>query len=408
MDQQASAQMTSRDKVRRLFRGERLDGIVIDFGGMPSDGISAIAYSRLVRRLGLPERKIRVYDVFQQLALPDLDVIERMGGDFILAHRMRMRFGISCRNWKDGFMTDGTPCLVPSELDPAVDEKGSRTILVDGRPFARMPAGGFYYDIIAHPLEDCASVEDLASFRPDRFGDDEVDYIADEVDRLFAETDKSIVFAFGGSIFEQGQRDFGFENFYCNLLLDPDLMHAYFTKLTDAYLDSLSRVLPRIAGKADVIHFFDDLGTQAGLQVAPDTYRALIKPCHQRMFQYIHERFPGIRVLFHCCGAIFDLIGDLAETGIDLLNPVQVSAAGMDPQRLRDTYGDRLVFWGGGADMQNFVENSEPDAIRRHVAGLVGIFSQGGRYIFSQIHNIQWDVPVEKVLAIYETANQFK
>lgn len=400
--------MKSRERVRRLLLGEKLDGIVIDFGGMPSDGISAVAYARLVRQLGLPERKVHVYDIFQQLAYPDLDVVERMGGDFVLAHRMRMRFGISCREWKDGYLTDGTPCLVPSELNPVIDDKGNRTILTDGRPTARMPAGGFYYDLIAHPLADCMAVDELADFRPERFQEDEVDYIADEVDRLYTETDKAIVFAFGGSIFEQGQRDFGFENFYCNLLLEPELMHAYFQKLTDAYLDSLGRLLPRINGKADVVHFFDDLGTQIGLQVAPETYRDLIKPYHTQLFQFLHTRFPEIRVLFHCCGAIFDLIGDLAEAGVDLLNPIQVSAIGMEPQLLYDTYGQRLVFWGGGADMQNFVENNTPDAIRRHVAELVGIFRQSGRYIFSQIHNIQWDVPIEKVLAIYETANQFK
>ncbi len=400
--------MTSREKVRRMLKGKKLDGIIVDFGGMPSDGISAVAYNRLVRQLGLPERKIRVYDVFQQLAYPDLDVVERMHGDFILAHRLRMRFGISCRQWKDGFLTDGTPCLVPSELNPVINENGSRDILVEGQPYARMPAGGYYYDIIRHPLAECTETDDLESYTADCFAADEVNFIVEEVEQLYKSTDKSIVFAFGGSIFEQGQRDFGFEDFYCNLLLNQELMHNYFQKLTDAYLDSLSRVLPGIHGKADVIHFFDDLGTQTGLQIAPDTYREMIQPYHKQMFQYIHENFPEIKILFHCCGSILEIIDDLLTAGIDLLNPVQISAANMDPQYLCDTYGDKLIFWGGGADMQQFVEYNEPDAIRSHVSDMISIFSQTGRYIFSQIHNIQWNVPIEKVLAIYETAGSFK
>lgn len=401
--------MTSREKVQKLLNREPVDGIVIDFGGMSSTGISAIAYNNLVKALGLPERPARVYDIFQQVAAPDIDVIERMGGDFVQAYRMRLRFGISCKEWKPDVLADGSACLVPSETNPVVDERGNKIIMVDGVPFAKMPAGGVYYDQIAHPLESVEEVEDLDDYHPAVMQDDEVDYIIREVNDLYENTDKSILFGFGGSVFEQGQRDFGFENFYCSLLVNKEMLHRYMELTTDAYIASLAKLLPHIQDKVDVIQFFDDLGTQQALQISPATYREMIKPYHAKLFGYIHRNFPRLKVLLHSCGAISELIPDMVESGVDLLNPVQISAKGMDPQKLKDTYGNQIIFWGGCADMQGFVQNTEDlQAIREHVDKLIKIFSPGGGLVFSQIHNFQFDLPPEKILAIFDTAKKYK
>ena len=138
-------------------------------------------------------------------------------------------------------------------------------------------------------------------------------------------------------------------------------------------------------------------------------YREMIMPYHKEMYSYIHDTCPEVKVLLHCCGGIFDLIPSLIEAGVDLLNPVQVSAVGMDPDRLKEAYGDRIIFWGGGADMQNFVQKTEDlEAVREHVDGLIKAFSKNGGFIFTQIHNIQYDVPPEKIIAIYETAKKYK
>ena len=137
-------------------------------------------------------------------------------------------------------------------------------------------------------------------------------------------------------------------------------------------------------------------------------YRDMVKPYHRQQCRFIHEHYPNIKVLMHCCGAIFDLIPDYIEIGVDLLNPVQISAAGMDPQRLKDTYGDRIMFWGGGADTQSFSRFKTVDDVRRHVDGLVKVFSRGGGYVFSQVHNFQANVEPEKILAVYETARAYK
>lgn len=401
--------MNSRERVRKLFNRELTDGMAIDFGGMSSSGISAVAYAKLVKALGLPERKIKINDIFQQTAQPDLDVIEALGGDFVQALPMRLRFGISSKEWKESTMTDGTPCLVPSELNPVVDEKGDKYIYVNGVPYACMPAHGFYYDQTAHPLEEAEEPEDLDSYPLPLMEEDELEFIKAEIRDLYDNTDKAIVFRLGGSVFEQGQRDFNYEEFYCNLVVNKELMHAYFRKLTDAYMQNLKNLLPYVGDSIQAVQFFDDLGAQNGLQISVDTYREMIMPYHKEMYAYIHQTCPGVKVLLHCCGGIFDLIPSLLEAGVDLLNPVQVSASGMDPQRLKEAYGDRIIFWGGGADMQGFVQETEdPDAVRAHVESLVKIFSKGGGFVFTQIHNIQYDVPPEKVIAIYETAKKYK
>lgn len=401
--------MTSREKVKRLLLGEKTEGLVIDFGGMPSDGINAIAYGRLVKALGLPERPVKVYDIFQQIAAPDPDVIDAMGGDFIQAYRMRLRFGISCKEWKEGRLADGTVCLVPGELEPEKEPDGSLLIRVDGKPFARMPKNGFYYDQIAHPLEDCMDEEDLEAYIPYRMPQDEVDYITEEVNHLYTRTDKAIVFGFGGSVFEQAQRDFNFETFYCNMMTEKELMHAYFRKTTDVYLYNLRQLLPRIGEQIQVIQFFDDLGTQNSLQISRELYREMIWPYQKEMYDYVHRTCPHVKILLHSCGAIFDVIPDLIEAGVDMLNPVQISAAGMDPRRLKDTYGKQIIFWGGGADIQNFVQKTDDlEQIKRHVKELVDIFGKDGGYVFSQVHNFQHDINIDKVLAIYEVAKRYK
>lgn len=399
--------MTSREKVRRMLNGEQVDSMVIDIGGMHSDGISAEAYANLLDYIGASDRTIKIYDVFQQIAAPSLEVVNYLGGDFMLAYRMRKNFNISCKKWKEDILPNGAACLVPYELEPVVDENGNKNIYTDGVLTARMPKNGHYYDYLVHILENAESVEDLADFEAERFAEDEVDFVVDEVTNLYHNTDKAIVLGFGGSIYEQGQTDFGFENFYMNLVAEPEMMHCYFGKLADAYIDSLKRVLDRCGDMVDVIHFRDDLGTQEAAQISVNTYREMVQPYHKKMFQFVHENYPNVRCMLHSCGAIFDLIPELIEAGVDVLNPLQLSAKGMDPARLKAAYGDKMVFWGGGADLQMFVPNHTVEEIREHVEGNIRALKGTGNYVFTQVHNFQYDIPPEKICAIYEVARKY-
>ncbi|MCI8597416.1 MAG: methyltransferase [Lachnospiraceae bacterium] len=361
----------------------------------------------LRKHLNLATDKVRLYDICQQLAYIDEDIVDYLGGDFMLAHRMRLRYGISCKEWREDTLSSGGKCWVPSELDPEIDAAGNKNIYVNGHLEARMPKNGLYYDQMGHVLEDVEEIEELDGYIAERFEQDEIDYIAEEVNHLYNHTDKAIVFGFGGSIFEQGQIDFNFENFYANLLLEPELMHTYFSKLTDAYLYNLKSVLDLAGDKIDVIHFRDDLGTQIAPQISVETYCNMIKPYHSKMFQFVHENYPNVKCMLHSCGAIFDLLPEIIDAGADLINP-QINITGMEPEKLKAAYGDKLMFWGGGADMQIFALNHSLDELREHVEQNIRAFSKNGGYVFTQVHNLQANVSPETVLAIYETAKKYK
>lgn len=397
--------MTSRERVRKIFRGEGGADFAISVGGMPSDGISAYAYKNLLKYLGMEDKPIKVYDMFQFLAEIDIDVINALGGDFIPVNRMRYRFNISQKEWKQGTLNDGTPCWYPYEYNPEIKEDGSSIIWMDGIPYAKMPKNGLYYDIIAHPLEDVEEIDDLRTISPAVLMDkEEVEYTVKAIENAYNNTDKSVVLIFGGWMVEQAQRDFNFEQFYCNLAVEKELMHAYFQKEVDVNIANLKMILDRAGDKVDVVHFADDIGTQQTLQISVPMYREMIKPYHKQMFDFIHENYPHIKVLLHSCGAIFSAIPDFIDAGVDLLNPVQISAKEMDPIALKKEFGNDIMFWGGGASTQNFPDFKSETELREHVQRLVEIFSENGNYIFTQIHNFQADVPPEWIVAVYETA----
>lgn len=397
--------MTSRERVRKMFRGELKNSFCISIGGMANDNMSAYAYARLLKHLGMEEKPIKVYDLFQMIPILDIDVVNRLGGDFVHAQRPRYRFNMDQKQWREGTLNDGTPCLYPAEFQTTDAGAKGCWVEMDGVPYARMPRNGLYFDIMHHPLEDAGEPEDLRLIHPAvPMSDEDIEYTVREIEYLYAHTDKAIVLLFAGQLVEQGQRDFGFESFYCNLALEKELMHAYFRMITDAYMHNLRRILERAGDKIDVVWFCDDIGTQQSLQFSLPMYREMIKPYTTEMWGYIHANYPQIGVLYHSCGAIFDLIPDLIEAGADLLNPVQISAAGMDPQKLKDTYGRQIIFWGGGTDTQTLETQSDLAEIRENAERLLKIFSENGNYVFSQVHNFQADTPPEKILAIFDTA----
>lgn len=402
--------MNSRERVRAAIRHQPTDILPVDFGGMRSTGINAVAYNRLLKALGVENRCARLYDVFQQLAEPDPEVLERLGGDVVQAHRLYPAFGIAIDRWRPSKLADGSDCLVPYDYRPVRNAKGGFDILdPDGNVISRMPNGGFYFDVIRHRFEDLEEPEDVDGVRFTPMSEKEMSFIENECRTLRETTDKAILFAYGGNVFEAGQTDFGFETFFCDLAANQEMLHRWFEKLTDCYLTELRALLPRIAPYIDVIQMGDDLGTQLTTQISPAMYREMIKPYHRKIYGYVRENFPEVKVFLHSCGAICDLIPDLIDAGVEILNPVQISANGMDPAKLRREFGADLTFWGGGANMQTFVPTAAPDQIREHVDGLIRTFYDGrGGYVFTQVHNIQYNVEPEKILAIYDTARRYR
>lgn len=400
--------MNSRQRIIETLNHREPDVPAIDFGAMRSTGISALAYGNLIDYLGLKDRPVKVYDVFQQLAEPDMDVVDRLGGDVLQVHRMCPSFGISIKKYKPGKLKDGRSCLFPEGYNPVRNSRGEYEIFNRGRAVGKMPRDGLYFDVIDHPMEHVKTFEDIDKIKLGGIGDEELDFIEEQARNLYENTDKALLLTFGGSIYEAGQSNFGFENFFVKMALEKDLLHYWFDKQSKQYLEDLKKILS-VAGKyVNTIQFGDDLGTQEAPQISAPMYREMIKPYHMRQYSYVRNNYPHVKVFLHSCGSIFDLIPDLIDAGVEVLNPVQISAKNMDPVRLKREFGKHLTFWGGGANMQHTVNTQSIARIKGEVRELMDIFSPGGGYVFNQVHNIQADISPERIMAIYDTALEYR
>ncbi len=397
--------MTPRERIIETLNHREPDELAIDFGAMRSTGIHAIAYHKLVQHLGMNLEPARLYDLFQQLAEPQAAVLERFGADVVQAHQRCPAFGISIdEGWKPIRLPDGTPVMAPVGYNPVVEQDGSAYIYLKGIKWAKKPAASLYFDQVAHPYKGCETEDDIDRVPISGYSDEDLDFLEREVKALYEETDKAILLPFGGNIFEAGQMDFGYEDFYANLLLEPDLMHYYFNRLCDNYMRNLEKLLPRVGKYIQVLQFGDDLGTQQAPQVSPKTYREMIFPYHSRQYRYVQDHYPDVRVFLHSCGSIEPLIPDLIDAGVQVLNPVQLSAKNMNPAHLKKEFGKSLSFWGGGANTSETVTHGTADEVRRASRALIEIFAPGGGFVFTQVHNIQPGVPPENIVAIYDAA----
>jgi uroporphyrinogen decarboxylase len=409
--------MTSRERVCAALRHEETDRAPIDFGGMRSTGIMAMAYNRLKAHLGLEEETL-VYDVIQQLAQPSDALLDRFHVDVVDLGRA---FLTSPEDWSDWTLPDGTMGKVPTYFHPVSDGKGGRQVVADdGTVFGRMPVGAYHLSQCYWPL---ASLES-----PDRIGDlsehakkvtwmtlpsppRHLDVMTEEgfaalrdtARRFSQSTDRAIMVAFGGNFLEGGQFLCGMARFLEMLAGEPKLAHALLDQLLQWYMQVLPRFLEAVGPHVQLIQVGDDLGTQQGPQMSPAMYRRFIRPRHRVLYSYIRDHFDGFLFL-HSCGGIRPLLPDLIEVGVQIVNPVQTSAKGMDPVELKREFGRDLTFWGGGCETQTVLRQGTPEEVAAQVRERVRIFSQGGGYVFNQVHNVLSDVPPENVVAMYEAA----
>lgn len=404
--------MTSRERVRAVLNHEIPDKMPIDFCAHRSSGIGAHGYNNLKRHLGYSEETTKVYDLMQQLAVPEDFLIERFGGDILQVMLLKPSFGIREDKWKKVTLPSGDVSLVPEDFNPVINQDGDYEILDEtGKCVAKRPKEGIYYDNVDFFLEGVESIEELnEKMRLPEITEEELDFIENQAKYLYENTDKALLCHVGCAVFEAGQQQFGYEDFYYNLAAEPELLHYWAEKLTDAYLVILDKMLGRIGKYIDVALFGgDDLGTQISLQLSPDMYREMIKPYQKKLYQFVHRNYPEVKVGLHSCGAIKDIIPDLIDAGVDVLNPVQISAAGMEPEELKEKFGKDIVFWGGGADMQGYVNKCEsPEDVYHHVYRLLEIFAPGGNYIFAPVHNILDNISPEKIIAIYQAAKDYR
>jgi uroporphyrinogen decarboxylase len=410
--------MNSRERVLQSLNFNQPDRVAIDFGAHRSSGIQAMAYARLRDYLGLPKRPPKVYDMPQQLAVIDEDVLERFKVDCI---EMGRGFALGDSDWSPWVLPDGTECLVPHWINPIRAEDGWVLKAADGANIAIQKKGMVYFDqtrfpLMEDPAEKIDRLEELLDYNmwagvsappgPVTWDEEGMRFLAEGARQLREKTDRAIVGLFGAPLLEGGQQLFRIDNFYFALAAEPDLVHRFLDKLVSIYIQRLALYLKAVGPYIDVILFSDDYGMQTGSQISLDMFREFFKPRHQYMWQYAKKLAP-VKVLLHSCGSIINLLPDMIEAGLDAVNPVQTNCKNMEPDRLKSEFAGQITFWGGGCNTQHVLPNGTAEDVREDVLRNLDILARGGGYVFQQIHNIQADVPPENIVAMFDAVSEW-
>ena len=394
--------MTSRERILLSLRHKEPDRVPVDLGGMRSTGIMAMAYNQLKDYWKIPGGHIRIYDLGQQLALVESEVLKRISADVLPV------IPSLPKTWKPWQLPDGTAYEVPEDFNPEKLPDGS-WVLRDEEDHitSKMPPDGYYFDGVYHPLADATNISDLDRYpfyRPMSKG--EIADLAQQAKQLYETTDYALMLNDVGGIYEWAQGLRGWDVFMMDLAADPKFAGALLDRLVDANIQRLEQILPAAEGYVQVIQVGDDLGLQDGPQLSPELYRRVVKSRHKRLYQYIKDHTSAYLFL-HTCGSVYQFIPDFIEMGVDILNPVQVSAKDMESDRLKREFGNDIVFWGGGCDTQHVLPFGSPQEIREEVRCHVGDFASGGGFVFNQVHNIQAKIPPQNIEAMFDAAQKF-
>ncbi len=395
--------MNSRERVLTTLNHKEPDKVPIDFGGMGSTGIMAIAYNRLKKELGINNHTTRMLDILQQLAIPEKEILDLFQVDIISLERSFLQ---SDREWNEWKLPDNSKVEIPKESMPKWFD--NEWVLMDGdRIKARMPESCLYFENCNPPLENAVSELDIQNYNWRIYTDEYFRTIENKAKQLNEETDYAIMGSFGGNIIEEYQVLRGYSNSMLDLVADPNFAEALIGKLTEVHLTNLEKYVQAVSNYIQVIQMGDDLGMQSGPQISLDLYQAYIKPAHKKIYQYVKNN-SDLFLFLHSCGSIYDFIPDLIDTGVDILNPVQFSATNMDSKNLKEKFGDKITFWGGGVDTQKILPFGSQEEVTNQIEQQMNIFSPGGGFVFAAVHNIQANVPTENIIKLFETAIKYR
>jgi len=417
--------MNARERVQAALNHRQPDRVPLDLGGSAVTGMHVSSVYRLRQALHLdpPGTPVKVVEPYQMLGEIQPDLMEALGVDVVGLFAPRTMFGFRNEGWKPWTTFDGTPVLVPEGFNTRVEENGDLLMYPEGDhsapPSGRMPKGGFYFDAIVRqpPIveEKLDPADNLEEFAP--ISEEDLAYFAQKADELWRQSDRAILASFGGTAFgdialvpapwlkyPRGIRDI--EEWYISTVTRREYVWKVFEKQCEIGLANLARLSEAVGDKVAVVFVSGtDFGTQTGPFISRKTYRTLYQPFHKQVNDWIHQN-TGWKSFIHSCGSVAALIPDFIEAGFDVLNPVQISASGMDPAWLKREFGKDLVFWGGGVDTQHTLPFGTPDEVRAEVRRHLQIFGEGGGYVFNTVHNVQAGVPVENLLALYETVRE--
>lgn len=419
--------MTSRERLIATINHIEPDRCVVDLGSNGQTGMNVSTLYRFRKALGLDSHRLKVIEPAQMLGEIEDDLLKLVRSDVIGLWNTGNFYGFKNENWKEWEMDDGTPVWMSGGFEIDVDEKGNKWLYPrsdrTARPSACMPNGGYFFDNVDRtpPFDWTADEDELTpvdDFRDDYTvaTDEDARYWENESKRLYDETNYGVMGVLGGGGLgdvaivpgphmkdTKGIRRVG--DWLTAHALYPDYIGEVFGYQTEIMLKNLEIYKQAVGERIQVVWVSGtDFGTQRGTFTSVDTFRELYKPHYRKINDWIHQN-TGWKTFYHTCGCINDLLDDLAEMGVDCLNPVQVNAiegGGLSAAQLKEQYGGRFTFWGGGVDTQKTLPFGTPDEVRAQVGERVDMFSKGGGFVFSTIHNVVAHVPTDNLIAMYE------
>lgn len=416
--------MNSREQLLKTINHRQSEKIVFDLGSTGVTGIHVQAVAGLRKYYGLEEKPVRVIEPFQMLGEVDEELAELIGIDVIGAQGRNSMFGFynhaPFKEWKTPW---GQKVSVPENFNVIADQQGDILMYPEGDvsapPSAKMPKFGYFFDAIIRQepiVEEELNVRDnLEEFG--LIGDEDLDFWEREVDNAY-NSGKGVIAAFGGTALgdialvpglqlkhPKGIRDVA--EWYMSTIMRPDYIKSIFEKQIEIAIENLRLIYERVGNKVDTVFTCGtDFGTQDSTFCSPEQFNEMWLPYYKKTNDWIHENTQW-KTFKHSCGAVETFMDNFIRAGFDIINPVQLNAAGMDPVKLKQKYGRSLVFWGGGIDTQKMLPFGKPEEIREQVLRNCEIFSKGGGFVFNPVHNIQANVPVENIVTMINTIHEF-
>lgn len=415
--------MTSRERVLKSINHQSPDRIPLDLGSTAVTGIHVLVVEKLRDYFGLDKHPVKVYEPYQMLGEVNDELRELLQIDTLGIIGRNNMFGIENKDWKEFMTFWDQVVLLPGSFNTKTDENGDLLIFPEGDtsvlPSGKMPKASFFFDaIIRQPVIDENNLDvndNLEEFS--EISQEDLDYWKNEAGRANM-TDKAVVASFGGTAIgdialvpavqlkhPKGIRDI--TEWYLSTVMRTDYLHQIFEKQTDIALSNLAKIHQITNDTVDVVFICGtDFGTQDTQFCSPESFNELYSPYYRKINNWIHKN-TSWKSFKHSCGAVEPLIQLFIDSGFDIINPVQISAAGMDPVKLKDKYGSHIVFWGGGVDTQKILSFASPADVEKHVLQMCEIFSPVGGFIFNTVHNIQATTPVENVIAMLNALRKF-
>jgi hypothetical protein len=417
--------MNSRQRVQAALNHQQPDYVPLDLGASAVTGMQVSSVALLRQALGLdkPGTPLKVVEPYQMLGEIGPDLADALGLDVVALGGRKTMFGFPNEGWKPWTTFDGTPVLVPAGFNTDPEPNGDIFMYPEGDksvpPSGRMPKGGYYFDSIVRqePIDDdkLTPEDNLQEFGP--IADVDLQHFAVEAERLYRETDKAILANFGGTAFgdialvpapwvkhPRGIRDVA--EWYMSTVARFDFVYEVFRRQCEIALANLKKIHDAVGDRVSAVFITGtDFGTQGGPFISPKAYCKLFKPFHRQVNDWVHQNTTW-KTFIHSCGSVVALIDDFIDAGFDILNPVQCSAVGMDANTLKDRFGAKITFWGGGIDTQKTLPFGMPEDVRREVLSRVEIFNRGGGFVFNTVHNVQANTPAANLLALYSAVRE--